>query len=100
MAAPSSDAVALRNHTQAERCTCFCGGEPDLHVVHADRESSARLEAHIHVQHHPRLLIERPLGNLSVGMRQLNGLHTRRFNRRHQRVGQRFEGRFKAIDAA
>ncbi|MGH9959504.1 MAG: transposase, partial [Pyrinomonadaceae bacterium] len=29
--------------------------------------------------------------------RQLNGLYTQRFNRRHQRVGHLLQGRFKAI---
>lgn len=46
---------------------------------------------------HYHLLIETPEGNLSVGMRQLNGLYTQRFNRRHERVGHLFQGRFKAI---
>ena len=30
-------------------------------------------------------------------MRQLNGVYTQRFNRRHTRVGHVFQGRFKAI---
>ena len=30
-------------------------------------------------------------------MRQLNGVYTQRFNRRHGRVGHVFQGRFKAI---
>jgi hypothetical protein len=30
-------------------------------------------------------------------MRQLNGLYTQGFNRRHRRVGHLFQGRFKAI---
>jgi len=34
---------------------------------------------------------------LSLGMRQLNGVYTQRFNRRHGRVGHLFQGRFKAI---
>jgi putative transposase len=42
-------------------------------------------------------LIETPEGNLSKGMRQLNGLYTQRFNRRHQRVGHLLQGRYKAI---
>lgn len=43
------------------------------------------------------LLIETPQPNLSRGMRQLNGVFTQRFNRRHRRVGHLFQGRFKAI---
>jgi putative transposase len=30
-------------------------------------------------------------------MRQLNGVYTQRFNRRHGRVGHVFQGRYKAI---
>src|SRR5574340_479344 len=43
------------------------------------------------------LLIETPESNLSRGMRQLNGVYTQRFNRRHGRVGHVFQGRYKAI---
>ena len=46
---------------------------------------------------HYHLLIETPEGNLSRGMRHLNGVYTQRFNRVHQRVGHVFQGRFKAI---
>lgn len=46
---------------------------------------------------HYHLLVETPEGNLSQGMRQLNGVYTQRFNRRHQRVGHVFQGRYKAI---
>ena len=49
------------------------------------------------MNNHYHLLIETPQGNLSVGMRQLNGVYTQRFNRRHTRVGHVFQGRFKAI---
>lgn len=46
---------------------------------------------------HYHLLIETPEGNLSKGMRQLNGVYTQRFNRQHKRVGHVFQGRYKAI---
>ena len=49
------------------------------------------------MNNHYHLLIETPQGNLSAGMRQLNGIYTQRFNRRHTRVGHVFQGRFKAI---
>ena len=49
------------------------------------------------MDNHYHLLIETPDGNLSLGMRQLNGVYTQRFNRRHGRVGHVFQGRFKAI---
>jgi REP element-mobilizing transposase RayT len=46
---------------------------------------------------HYHLLIETPEANLSRGMRQLNGVYTQAFNRRHGRVGHVMQGRFKAI---
>jgi len=46
---------------------------------------------------HYNLVIETPDGNLSQGMRQLNGVYTQAFNRRHHRVGHLFQGRFKGI---
>jgi len=49
------------------------------------------------MDNHYHLLIETPNANLSLGMRQLNGVYTQRFNRRHGRVGHLFQGRFKAI---
>ena len=49
------------------------------------------------MNNHYHLLIETPEGNLSLGMRQLNGIYTQRFNRCHGRVGHLFQGRFKAI---
>jgi AraC-like DNA-binding protein len=46
---------------------------------------------------HYHLLVETPKANLSLGMRQLNGMYTQSFNRRHNRIGHLFQGRFKAI---
>ncbi|GAB4491224.1 MAG: hypothetical protein OHK006_24930 [Thermodesulfovibrionales bacterium] len=41
--------------------------------------------------------IETPDANLSKGMRQLDGLYTQSFNKKHKRVGHIFQGRYKAI---
>ncbi len=49
------------------------------------------------MDNHYHLLIETPEGNLSKGMRQLNGVYTQWFNRNHGRVGHIFQGRYKAI---
>jgi putative transposase len=49
------------------------------------------------MDNHYHLLIETPDGNLSIGMRQLNGVYTQFFNRRHKRTGHLFQGRYKAI---
>jgi len=46
---------------------------------------------------HYHLLLETPEGNLSKALRQLNGVYTQAFNRRHGRVGHVLQGRFKAI---
>lgn len=55
------------------------------------------LHAYCLMGNHYHLLIETPDGNLSKGMRQLNGVYTQRFNRKHKRVGHVFQGRYKAI---
>jgi putative transposase len=49
------------------------------------------------MSNHYHLLIETPDANLSKGMRQLNGVYSQSFNRRHGRVGHVFQGRYKAI---
>ncbi len=46
---------------------------------------------------HYHLLVETVDGNLSQGMRQLNGLYAQNFNRRHRLVGHLFQGRYKGI---
>jgi REP element-mobilizing transposase RayT len=56
-----------------------------------------RLHAYCLMTNHYHLLVETPEANLSRGMRQLNGIYTQRFNRRHNRVGHVFQGRYKAI---
>lgn len=55
------------------------------------------LYAYCLMGNHYHLLLETPLPNLSRGMRRLNGLYTQRFNRRHERVGHLFQGRYGAI---
>jgi hypothetical protein len=49
------------------------------------------------MSNHYHLLIETPEGNLSAGMRQLNGIYTQAYNRRHCKDGHLFKGRFKAV---
>jgi REP element-mobilizing transposase RayT len=56
-----------------------------------------RCHAYCLMGNHYHLLIETPEANLSRGMRQLNGVYTQRFNRRHARVGPVFQGRYTAI---
>jgi len=49
------------------------------------------------MSNHYHLLIETPDANLAKGMRQLNGVYSQFFNRRHDFVGHVFQGRYKAI---
>ena len=46
---------------------------------------------------HYHLAIETVEGNLSQGMRHLNGVYTQASNRRHRRFGHLFQGRFKGM---
>ena len=46
---------------------------------------------------HYHVVVETVEGNLSKGMRHLNGVYTQNFNRRHNREGHVFQGRYKAI---
>ncbi|ADE15154.1 protein of unknown function DUF1568 [Nitrosococcus halophilus Nc 4] len=53
--------------------------------------------AYCQMNNHYHLVVETVEGNLSKGMRQLNGVYTQRFNRRHDLVGHLYQGRYKAI---
>lgn len=46
---------------------------------------------------HYHLIIETREGNLSRGMRQLNGVYSQKFNATYSRVGHLVQGRYKAI---
>ena len=56
-----------------------------------------RCHAYCLMSNHYHVVVETPEANLSRGMRQLNGVFTQDFNRRHDLVGHLFQGRFKAI---
>ena len=74
-----------------------------------DRETFLRILTHVNkryhwlchayclMDNHYHLLVETPDGNLSLGMRQLNGVYTQAFNKRRNRTGHLFQGRYKAI---
>ena len=46
---------------------------------------------------HYHLVIETLDGNLSKGMRQLNGIYTQQINKQYGKVGHLFQGRYKSI---
>jgi putative transposase len=74
-----------------------------------DRETFLRILAHVNkryhwlchtyclMDNHYHLLVETPDGNLSLGMRQLNGVFTQARNKRYNKTGHLFQGRYKAI---
>jgi putative transposase len=49
------------------------------------------------MDNHYHLLLETLQPTLSRGMREVNGVYTQAFNRRHRRVGHLLQGRYKAI---
>jgi REP element-mobilizing transposase RayT len=49
------------------------------------------------MDNHYHLLVETPKPTLCSGMRQLNGVYTQAYNRRHKKVGHLLQGRYKAI---
>ena len=75
----------------------------------ADRETFLKILAFVNKRHHwlchayclmdnhYHILIETPDGNLSLGMRQLNGVYTQARNKRHNKTVHLFQGRYKAI---
>jgi REP element-mobilizing transposase RayT len=56
-----------------------------------------RCLAYCLMTNHYHLVVDTPAGNLSRGMRHLNGVFTQRMNRRHARVGHLLQGRFHAV---
>ncbi len=56
-----------------------------------------RVQAWCLMPNHYHLVAATPEANLSRGMRQLAGVYTQRFNRRHDQIGHLFQGRYKAI---
>ena len=81
----------------------------DIYVDDSDRQSFldflARACERYHwlchayclMSNHYHILIETQTPSLSKGMKLINGSYTQYFNRRHQRVGHVFQGRFKGI---
>lgn len=58
---------------------------------------SVRLHGYVLMGNHFHLIVETPKANLSEFMRHFNVSYTTFYNRRHERVGHLYQGRFKAI---
>ncbi|HUJ16831.1 MAG TPA: transposase [Nitrospirota bacterium] len=66
-------------------------------LQHVNKRYNWLCQTYCLMTNHYHLLIETPDGNLALGMRQLNGVYTQLFNKRHNRTGHLFQGRYKAI---
>ncbi len=55
------------------------------------------LHSYCLMNNHYHLLLETPLGNLSKIMMQLNSIYSQYYNKKHNRVGHLFQGRYKSI---
>ncbi len=55
------------------------------------------IHAYVLMTNHYHLLLETPRGNLSTALHDLNTAYTNYFNRRHDRVGHLFQGRYRSI---
>lgn len=66
-------------------------------LQHVKKRYNWICHAYCLMDNHYHLLIETPDGNLSIGMRQLNGVYTQLFNKRHSRTGHLFQGRYNSI---
>ena len=60
-------------------------------LQHVNKRYNWLCHAYCMMDNHYHLLIETPDGNLSLGMRQMNGVYTQLFNKRHQRTGHLFQ---------
>ena len=84
-----------------KRADIFEDNEDREQFLNLLKEVCSRFNWQIHayclMDNHYHLLVETPEGNLSLGMRQLNGVYTQKFNRKHKRVGHVFQGRIKRI---
>lgn len=66
-------------------------------LAHEVKQLRWRLHAYCLMGNHYHLLVETPEPNLARGMRRINSAYSQRFNRRHDRVGHLFQGRYHSI---
>lgn len=66
-------------------------------LAQAAQRFEAQLLAYCLMGNHYHLVLQTRQANLSLLMRHLNGVYTQSCNRRHDKVGHVFQGRFKAI---
>lgn len=89
--------------------TCRGNARQDIFKDDADRKRflqilvqslniyTVKLYSYVLMSNHFHLLLETPKGNLSEFMRKFNITYTSYYNRRHDRVGHLYQGRYKSI---
>lgn len=84
-----------------ERKQIFKDDEDRFRFLDLLGEAAARWALSVHayalMSNHYHILLETKAGRLSQPMRHLNGIYTQFFNRKHNRCGHLFQGRFKAL---
>ncbi|MBI4669678.1 MAG: transposase [Elusimicrobia bacterium] len=84
-----------------ERKEVFRDDEDKSRFLNFLGEASDRWALSVHAYalmvNHYHILLETKAGMLSLPMRHVNGVYTQFFNRKHNRVGHLFQGRFKAL---
>lgn len=88
--------------SRGDRREDIYGGDDDreawLHMLGQVCERfNWRCHGFCQMTNHYHVVVETVEGNLSQGMRQLNGVYTQYVNRTHHRVGHVFQGRYKAV---
>ena len=89
----SSAAASSSGRSSWTTSTARPGSSCSLDV---ERRFGWKIHVWILLDNHFHLLVETTQPELSRGMQRLNGLHAMRFNRRYDRVGHLFQGRFES----
>ncbi len=66
-------------------------------LAYSSKIYNIKIFSYMLMENHFHLLIETPLGNLGEFMRHFNITYTGYYNRRHNRVGHLYQGRYKSI---
>ena len=66
-------------------------------LLQTHRRYCFEIHAYCLMPNHYHILINTPLPNLSAGMRHLNGLYAKHYNKKYKRDGPLFRNRYKAI---
>lgn len=83
------------------RCDIFCDDDDRGAFLKILCETLRQFDIHCYcfclMGNHYHLALETAEANLSRAMRQLNGVYTQSYNRKHNKCGHVFQGRYKAV---